>query len=75
MLLSEGQMSDFKGAALMLSGIGVMAFSFFIAKVAEIAFYPVLGAGFLAVIVGAGLIVGARSLAAADVREHSSSQT
>lgn len=44
------------------SGVGVMAFSWFIAHVSADAFYPVLGAGVIAICVGAGLLIAARVL-------------
>ncbi len=49
------------------SGVGVMAFSWFVAQVSAQAFYPVLGAGFIAICVGTGLILSGRML---DRRRH-----
>lgn len=48
------------GIVTIAAGIGVALLSFFLAQVAPVALYPVLGGGIVAVCVGAGLVVAAR---------------
>ncbi len=48
------------GIVTIASGIGVALLSFFVAQVAPVAFYPVLGAAVVAICVGVGLMVAAR---------------
>lgn len=60
-----GQRMRVGGVITVASGIGVALLSFFIAKIAHPALYPILGAGVLAVCVGVGL------LAAAPIMERS----
>ena len=50
------------GIITVASGIGIALLSFFIKAVAPIAFYPVLGAGVVAVCVGVGLMLSARAM-------------
>ncbi len=40
-------------------GVGLIIFSFFIGMIAEEAFYPLMGAGFLAILVGLSLLLAA----------------
>jgi hypothetical protein len=48
------------GIVTIAAGIGVALLSFFLAQVAPIALYPVLGGGIVAVCLGLGLVVAAR---------------
>jgi hypothetical protein len=48
------------GIVTIAAGIGVALLSFFLAQVAPVALYPVLGGGVVAVCVGLGLVVAAR---------------
>ena len=48
------------GIITIASGIGVTLLSFFVAQVAPITFYPLLGSGAVSVCVGVGLMVSAR---------------
>ena len=48
------------GIVTIAAGIGVALLSFFLAQVAPVALYPVLGGGIVAVCVGLGLVVAAR---------------
>jgi len=50
------------GIVTVAAGIGVAFLAFFLAHLAPVAFYPVLGGGIVAICVGAGLIVAARAL-------------
>jgi hypothetical protein len=56
------------GIITVATGIGVCLLSFFIGRVAPVAFYPILGGGVVVVCVGVGLIVGARALEQARAR-------
>ncbi|HEX4649660.1 MAG TPA: hypothetical protein VH111_12585 [Steroidobacteraceae bacterium] len=51
------------GIVTIATGIGVALLSFFVAQVAPEALYPLLGAGVVAVCVGAGLMIAARAVA------------
>jgi hypothetical protein len=59
------------GIITTFSGVGVIVLSFFIDKVLTNSLYPIMGAGLLAICVGAGLLVGARTLALSRSREQS----
>ncbi|HUE48346.1 MAG TPA: hypothetical protein VMO54_04000 [Steroidobacteraceae bacterium] len=48
------------GIVIIAAGIGVALLSVFLAQVAPVALYPVLGGGIVAVCVGTGLVVAAR---------------
>jgi hypothetical protein len=49
-------------------GVGIAILAFFIAKVAEPALYPILGAGVLVISIGIGLIIAAKALRASQER-------
>jgi len=51
------------GIITIAAGIGVSMLSYFIGQVRPIAFYPILGAGTVAICVGIGLLIGSRVLA------------
>ena len=51
------------------AGIGVGILAFFVAQVAPVALYPVLGSGIVALCVGAGLMIAARVVDRHDKRE------
>lgn len=78
-LTSQGQSSEpvdpvlvrLGGIITVATGIGVCLLSFFIGRVAPIAFYPILGGGVLVICVGGGLIVGAKALDQARARAAS----
>jgi hypothetical protein len=53
------------------SGAGICLLSYFVGKVAPIAFYPILGGGVLVICVGLGLLAGAKVLDGARERERS----
>jgi hypothetical protein len=59
------------GVITVAAGVGICPLSFFISRVAPVAFYPILGAGVLVICVGAGLLVGAKVLTEARERESS----
>ena len=50
------------GIITLAAGVGVAILSYFIAQVAAIAFYPVLGGGVVVLCVGVGLIIAARAV-------------
>jgi len=51
-------------------GVGVALLSYFIAQIAPIAFYPILGGGVVVICIGAGLLIGAKAMANARARER-----
>jgi hypothetical protein len=53
------------------SGIGICLFAVFMNGVASWAFYPIFGAGLVAICVGIGLRIASKVLAEAREREHS----
>jgi Domain of unknown function (DUF6249) len=59
------------GIITLAAGVGICLLSFFIGHIAPIALYPILGAGVVALCVGAGLVIGANMLAEARTREQS----
>ena len=63
------------GIVTIASGIGVALLSFFVAQVAPVAFYPVLGAGVVAVCVGVGLTVAARVVEGHSQRQESADRS
>jgi hypothetical protein len=52
------------------AGVGVFAMSFFIARIAPIALYPIMAGGIVTICVGIGLLIGAKVLADARERER-----
>jgi hypothetical protein len=54
------------------AGLGVVVLAFFISQIAPMALYPILGAGILTICVGVGLLIGARVVAEAYLREPQS---
>jgi hypothetical protein len=61
------------GIITMAAGIGVALLSVFIGHIAPEALYPILGAGVVAVCVGAGLLLAARAMVASRSRAKDSS--
>jgi hypothetical protein len=59
------------GIVTLAAGVGICLLSFFIGRIAAVAFYPILGGGVLVICIGAGLLFGAKALADARAREHS----
>jgi hypothetical protein len=57
------------------AGVGVFAMSFFIARIAPVALYPIMAAGIVILCVGAGLLIGAKVLADARERERMGKST
>lgn len=53
------------GIITIAAGIGVAILSYFVSQVVPMAFYPILGAGVVAICVGIGLLIGSRVLAGA----------
>ena len=58
------------GIIVTAAGIGLLPLAFFIGKIAPIAVYPILGSGVITIFVGVGLLVGAKVIADARVRER-----
>jgi hypothetical protein len=58
------------GIIVNAAGIGMLPLAFFISKLAPIALYPILGAAALTVCVGVGLLLGAKAVADARLRER-----
>jgi len=56
------------GIVTIAAGVGVAVLSFFVSQVVPISFYPVLGAGIVAVCVGVGLLVAARIVESHNAR-------
>jgi len=50
------------GIITVASGVGVMLLSWFVAQAMPKAFYPIMGAGIVAICVGIGLVIAARVL-------------
>ena len=61
------------GIITIAAGVGIGLLSFFVGRVAPLAFYPILGGGVVVICVGVGLLIGARALAEARERERSRS--
>jgi hypothetical protein len=60
------------GIITIAAGVGVFAMSFFIARIAPVALYPIIAGAIVTLCVGAGLLVGAKVLANARERERKS---
>jgi len=56
------------GIVTVAAGVGVAVLSFFVSQVMPASFYPVLGAGIVAVCVGGGLLVAARVVESHNAR-------
>jgi hypothetical protein len=52
------------------AGFGIGLLSYFIAQIAPIAFYPILGGGVITICIGVGLLIGAATMSNARAREH-----
>src|SRR5258708_37842863 len=52
------------------AGVGVFAMSFFIARIAPVALYPIMAGGVVTICLGVGLLIGAKVLADARERER-----
>ena len=50
------------GIVTVAAGIGVAILAFFMAQIAPVALYPIMGGGIVAVCVGVGLVVAARAV-------------
>lgn len=50
------------GTITIAAGVGLALFSFFITRLVVQAFYPVLGAGVVAICVGVGLLIAAKQM-------------
>ncbi len=57
------------GIIVTAGGVGVAILAFFIARVAPVALYPVLGGGLVAVCIGIGLILAAQAVERARSKE------
>jgi hypothetical protein len=57
------------------AGVGVALLSYFIAQIAPIAFYPILGGGVVTICIGVGLLIGAKAMANARSRERTHKST
>lgn len=57
------------GIIVVAAGVGTAILSLFLAKLAPVAFYPVMGGGLVAVCVGVGLVVAARAVERARSKE------
>ena len=55
------------GIVVTAAGIGMLPLGYFIGKLAEPAFYPIVGSGCLAICIGVGLLAGAAVLRKATV--------
>jgi hypothetical protein len=58
------------GIIVTAAGIGVFAMSFFIARIAPVALYPIMAGGIVTICVGIGLLIGAKVLVDARERER-----
>ena len=58
------------GIIVTAAGVGVFAMSFFIARIAPVALYPIMAGGIVTICVGIGLLIGAKVLADARERER-----
>lgn len=58
------------GIIVTASGVGVFAMSFFIARIAPVALYPIMAGGIVTICVGIGLLIGAKVLVDARERER-----
>ena len=57
------------------AGVGVALLAYFIAQIAPIAFYPILGGGVVTICIGVGLLIGAKAMANARSRERTNKST
>jgi len=55
------------GIIVIAAGLGLLPLGYFIGKLAEPAFYPIVGSGCLAICIGVGLLAGAAVLRKATV--------
>jgi hypothetical protein len=58
------------GIITLAAGVGVGLLSLFVGRVWPVALYPTLGAGVLVICVGAGLLIGAKTLAGSRERSR-----
>jgi hypothetical protein len=58
------------GIIVTAAGVGVFLMSFFIARVALVALYPIMAGGIVTICVGIGLLIGAKVVADARARER-----
>lgn len=56
-------------------GVGLALLSYFMGNFRPASFYPILGGGVVTICIGAGLIIGARSMANARERERERGQS
>ncbi len=58
------------GIIITAAGIGVFLMSFFIARLAPVALYPIMAGGIVTICVGIGLLIGAKVVADARAQER-----
>lgn len=58
------------GIIVTAAGVGVFLMSFFIARIAPVALYPIMAGGVVTLCVGIGLLIGAKVVADASDRER-----
>jgi hypothetical protein len=58
------------GIIVSAAGVGIFLMSYFIARLAPVALYPIMGGGIVTICVGIGLLIGAKVVADAHERER-----
>jgi hypothetical protein len=58
------------GIIVTAAGIGIFLMSYFVARVAPVALYPIMAGGIVTICVGIGLLIGAKVVADAREREE-----
>jgi hypothetical protein len=67
---TDPQLVKLGGIVTTATGVGIAFLAYFIAQIAPIAFYPILGGGVVTICVGAGLLIGAKAMANARAGER-----
>ena len=58
------------GVIVTAAGVGIFLMSYFVARVAPVALYPIMAGGIVTICVGIGLLIGAKVVADAREREE-----
>jgi hypothetical protein len=67
---TDPQLIKLGGIITTATGVGIAFLAYFIAQIAPMAFYPILGGGVVTICIGVGLLIGARAMTNARARER-----